>query len=119
MSQRRHLRAGDDLLEPAVSRSIEAMLLRPEDGAVAALALMIACSLDEMDEGTRGRMLGQTSGALLRCLAELRERSTAPAAHSRLQALREARVRQRRIGGSRISPRRPGAGGVHSSLCIP
>jgi hypothetical protein len=37
------------------------------------LALTLARSIDDMDAETKGRMLGQTSGALLRVLVELRQ----------------------------------------------
>jgi hypothetical protein len=88
------LRAVDDLLEPAVAEQVKALQCSPDDAGVVALALTLARTIDGMDDDTRGRMLAQTSGALLRALEVLEARVRArpvPAPRNRLHALHEAR----------------------------
>ena len=95
MAKRTPLRAVDGLLEPAVAETVQALQCGPGDVGVVALALELARTIDAMDDDTRGRMLAQTSGALLRTLEVLEARVRArPVANptSRLHALRESRM---------------------------
>jgi hypothetical protein len=61
-------------LTEAVTREVSARRLGPEDEGLVALARTLATTIDKMDEETRGRMLGQTSGQLLAVLKELATR---------------------------------------------
>ena len=93
----RHLRSADTLLEPAVRRQVDALDLGERDAGAVALALALARSIDEMDADTRGRMIGQTSGALLKVLDALQASAAAqpaPRRDSPLTRLREARAAQ-------------------------
>lgn len=90
---RSHLKAVDGLLEPAVAETVEALQIGSADVAVARLALLLARTVDGMDDDQRARMLPQHAGQLLRVLEVLRSSAQpSSAGFSRLQQLREARV---------------------------
>jgi hypothetical protein len=78
----------DASLVERVQATVDAFQIGPQHSALVGLALMLARTIDGMDDDVRGRMLGQTSGALLRTLDELRSSAT----------LREAAERQRSWG---------------------
>jgi hypothetical protein len=71
----------------------------PADSGLVGLALVLARSIDEMDAETRGRMLGQTSGALLHVSRELRIHAPAPRPPSKWDEMRPGAVAARGIGG--------------------
>jgi hypothetical protein len=62
----------DASLTERIQVSVDALSIGPADAALVGLALTLARSIDDMDSETKGRMLGQTSGALLHVLRELR-----------------------------------------------
>ena len=97
MAHKPPLRAADDLLAPAVERTIEAIDAPEQDAAVVALARVLARAVDRMPDGQRAVMLGQTAPQLLKVLNELEERARRrrtiqPGAPNRLQQLRAARA---------------------------
>jgi len=59
----------------AVAETIEALGCPKSDAAVAALARTVAETIDAMEGGQRGMMLGQTGPLLLRLLQELEGRA--------------------------------------------
>lgn len=61
----------DASLVERVQATVDALDVRPQHSAVIGLALLLARTIDGMDDDVRGRMAGQTAGALLRTLAEL------------------------------------------------
>jgi hypothetical protein len=65
----------DAKLVARVQASIDALNVGPADAGLVGLALTLARSIDSMDDETRGRMLGQTSGQLLQVLRELRKQA--------------------------------------------
>jgi len=65
------LPADASLVERAQA-TVDAFQIGPQHSALVGLALMLARTNRRMDDEMRGRMLGQTSGALLRTLDELR-----------------------------------------------
>ena len=71
-----------DFLTTRIQTTVDALQAGPADAALVGLALVLARSIDEMDAETRGRMLGQTSGALLHVLKELRLHAPAVPAQS-------------------------------------
>lgn len=86
------LRAADDLLEPAVAETVEALHVGPGDAALVQLALLGARTIDGMDDAERARLLPQHVGQLLRVLEVLRKGVRPSAGVSQLQRLREARI---------------------------
>ena len=73
--QKRPRIAHDGPLVPAVAETLDALQLGPEDAGTAALALMLARTIDNMDDEQRARMVAQTSGQLSRVLETLAARS--------------------------------------------
>jgi hypothetical protein len=65
-------------LTTRVQATVDVLQTGPADAALIGLALVLARSIDEMDETTRGKMLGQVSGAMLHVLQELRLHAPAP-----------------------------------------
>jgi hypothetical protein len=65
----------DANLVTRVHASIDALNVGPADAGLVGLAFTLARSIDSMDDETRGRMLGQTSGQLLQVLRELRKQA--------------------------------------------
>jgi hypothetical protein len=59
----------------AVDETIEALGCPKSDAAVVALARTVAETIDAMEAGQRGMMLGQTAPLLLRLLQELEGRA--------------------------------------------
>lgn len=59
----------------AVEETIAALGCPPSDAAVVALARTTAATLDSMQPGQRGMMLGQTAPLLLKLLQELEQRA--------------------------------------------
>jgi hypothetical protein len=91
--------ANVDLLAKRIQTTVDALQTGPADSALIGLALVLARSIDEMDAETRGRMLGQTSGALLHVLRELRVHAPAPRMPNKWDELRPGAVAARGIGG--------------------
>ncbi len=58
---------------------------------------MLARSIDAMDDETRARMIGQTSGALLHVLRELRQ-NAAPKPWSKWDEMKPGALERRRAG---------------------
>jgi hypothetical protein len=85
-------------LATRVQASIDALTVGPADSGLVGLALTLARSIDEMDAETRGRMLGQTSGALLHVLKELRQQAV-PKPWSKWDEMKPGAVTARGIGG--------------------
>ena len=85
----------DANLATRVQASIDALTVGPADSALIGLALALARSIDEMDEVLRGKMLGQTSGALLHVLRELRQNAT-PKPWSKWDEMRPGALAARR-----------------------
>jgi hypothetical protein len=97
----RHLRDADDLIGPALARTLAALGPPDEDAAMVKVAEVIAGILDAMPDGQRGMMAGQTVPQLVKVLEILDERSrrrAKPAAGrpNRLNQLRAARDSGRR-----------------------
>jgi hypothetical protein len=90
--------ANVDLLAKRIQTTVDALQTSPADSALIGLALVLARSIDEMDADTRGRMLGQTSGALLHVLKELRQQA-APRPWSKWDEMKPGAVAARGIGG--------------------
>lgn len=67
--------AEDARIAPAVEVTIEALACPKADAAVVALARAVAATIDGMEGGQRGMMLGQTAPLLLKVLQELEDRS--------------------------------------------
>jgi hypothetical protein len=62
-------------LATRVQATVDALQTGPADAGLVGLAYTLARSIDSMDDETRGRMLGQTSGQLLQVLRELRKQA--------------------------------------------
>jgi hypothetical protein len=75
MARKPALHTADDLLSPALGRTVAALDAPESDQALIALTMVLAASIDRMSNEERARMLGQTAPAYLRCLAELEQRS--------------------------------------------
>jgi hypothetical protein len=56
-----------------VQASVNALDITPADEALVGLALLLARTVDGMDDETPARMLGQTAGQLVGVLAALRK----------------------------------------------
>jgi hypothetical protein len=67
----------------AVDETIGALGCPASDAAVVALARTVAATIDGMQAGQRGMMLGQTAPLLLKVLQELEDRSRKRRAGSR------------------------------------
>jgi hypothetical protein len=65
----------DASLSQRIQMSVNALAIGPADAGLVGLAITLARSIDSMDDETRGRMLGQTSGQLLQVLRELRKQA--------------------------------------------
>jgi hypothetical protein len=85
----------DANLATRVQASIDALTVGPADSGLIGLALVLARSIDEMDADVRGGMLGQTSGALLHVLKELRQQAV-PKPWSKWDEMRPGAVPARR-----------------------
>jgi hypothetical protein len=91
----------DELLLPALERTLAAVDLPASDDALVALARAVAGSLDRMTRDQRVTMIGQTSPQLLRVLVELDKRvarrakpvSREPSALDRLRTVHSRVVR--------------------------
>ncbi len=95
MANARSLRSADALIGPGLTATLAAIEPVPADQALVSLARALAETADSMPPALRPTMLPQTSGQLVRVLAELEKRAAArrrPAARapSRLQQLRAA-----------------------------
>ncbi len=95
------LRPADDLVVPALARTLRALDPPDEDAAVVKLAEVVAQALDRMNDSQRTAMAGQTVPQLLKLLQELdaraRRRGQRPSrAPGALEALRGARVSGKR-----------------------
>jgi len=91
--------ANVDQLATRVQTTVDALQTGPADSALVGLALVLARSIDEMDAETRGRMLGQTSGALLHVLRELRAHAPSPRMPNKWDEMRPGALAARGIGG--------------------
>jgi hypothetical protein len=95
------LHDADQLLLPALERTLAAVDLPVSDDALVALARAVAGSLDRMTRDQRVTMIGQTSPQLLRVLVELDKRvarrakpvSREPSALDRLRTVHSGAVR--------------------------
>lgn len=95
-AKRRTLKPADHTLTGAVDATVAALRLDDEDNAVVRLAYTLAETIDDMDDETRAKMLGQTAGQLLNVLRELDTRSRRrglPRPNSRLQQFRDQHAR--------------------------
>lgn len=93
----RHLRDADDLIGPALAKTLAALGLPDEDAAMIKVAEVIAGILDAMPDGQRGMMAGQTVPQLVKVLEILdqrarRRRGQGMGRPSRLDQLRAARA---------------------------
>ena len=91
--------ANVDFLAKRIQTTVDALQTGPADSALIGLALVLARSIDEMDAETRGRMLGQTSGALLHVLRELRVHAPVPRMPNKWDEMRPGALAARGIGG--------------------
>jgi hypothetical protein len=71
----RNLRPAEQLIAPAIAETVSALDPPPSDAAVVRLAEVVAGTIDGMEDGQRGMMLGQTAPLLLKLLQELEERA--------------------------------------------
>jgi hypothetical protein len=85
----------DANLATRVQASVDALTITQADSGLIGMALVLARSIDEMDADVRGRMLGQTSGALLHVLKELRQQAV-PKPWSKWDEMRPGAVPARR-----------------------
>jgi hypothetical protein len=85
MARKPALHVVDDLLSPALARTVEAIGAPESDLALIALTVVLANAIDRMSNDERSKMLGQTAPAYLRCLEALEQR----AARRRVPAARE------------------------------
>ena len=93
----------------AVEETIGALGCPPSDAAVVALARTVAATIDGMEGGQRGMMLGQTAPLLLKVLQELEDRSRKRRA--RPGAGRASKVAQLRAAHAASPAKRKRAGG--------
>lgn len=98
MARKPALHAADDLLTPALERTIEAIGPPATDDALVALARILAHSIDKMTGDERVRLMGQTAPQVIKVLAEIetraaKRRKPADGPPSRLDQLRQARAR--------------------------
>lgn len=75
MARRPALHSADDLLAPAIERTIAAVDPPESDAALVALARIMARTVDRMTDAERAVMLGQTAPQVLRVLVELEQRA--------------------------------------------
>lgn len=94
---------------PAVEVTIAALGCPDSDAAVVALARTIAATIDGMQGGQRGMMLGQTAPLLLKTLQELEDRSRKRRARSATG--RPSKVAQLRAAHAASPGQRRRAGG--------
>jgi hypothetical protein len=80
-----------------VQASVNALDITPADEALVGLALLLARTVDGMDDETPARMLGQTAGQLVGVLAALRKQA-APKPWSKWDEMRPGVVASRRLG---------------------
>ena len=101
MAGNRRLRGAEQLLVPAVERTIKALNAPDTDAALIALVRRQAAIIDAMPDGVAVAMLPNHSGQFAKSLAELQARAVkrgqaAEARPSRLDALRAARATGRK-----------------------
>ena len=75
MARKTALRSADELLSPAIERTVQALDPPDSDDAVVALARILAKTVDRMTDAERAAMIGQTAPQLLRVLVELEQRA--------------------------------------------
>jgi hypothetical protein len=97
MAGNRVLRPADELIGPALARTVAAYDPPDSDAGLVRLAEVTAAAIDAMPAGVRATMLGQTAPLLLKLLVELdaraqRRQQPAKGAPNRLQQLRAARA---------------------------
>jgi len=88
MARKPPLHSADELLLPAVERTIAAVDPPESDDALCAVLRVLAGTLDRMSNAERRAMLGQTIPAFQRALVELedrRRRRAGPAAAPRVE----------------------------------
>ncbi len=69
------VRDADELVAPALRETIAALKPPASDNALVRLAEVVAATIDELEGGQRGMMLGQTAPMLLKVLVELEARA--------------------------------------------
>jgi hypothetical protein len=101
------LHSAEDLLVPALDRTLAALEPPAADDGLVALARVLAAALDRMSNAERRAMLGQTAPMYFKTLLELdaraaKRRKPVKRPPSQLDRLREARSRSvaRQHGGS-------------------
>jgi hypothetical protein len=93
------IRATDDLIEPAVTNTIDNLELRPQDHAAAELARHYAAAIDNSDDpqaaldrlGPKLLAALEQLGATPKARAAITKRTPSNAATNRLEQLRAAR----------------------------
>lgn len=75
MATKPQLRSADELLAPALERTVKALDPPDADAAVVALAMILAKTIDRMGDAERAAMIGQTAPQVLRVLKELDDRA--------------------------------------------
>jgi hypothetical protein len=98
-SRRKRLLVNATLIK-RVQASVNALEITPADEGLVGLALLLASTIDGMDDDTKQKMLGQTAGQLVGVLAALRKQA-APKRWSKWDEMRPGPVASRRIGAGR------------------
>jgi hypothetical protein len=75
MARKPPLHSVDELLSPALARTITAISPPASDAALVAVATVLAATLDRMTNEERATMLGQTIPPYMKVLAELEARA--------------------------------------------
>jgi hypothetical protein len=98
MPRKPPLHSVDDLLSPALERTLAGLDLPAADEGLVALARVLAGTLDRMSNAERRAMMGQTAPLYLKTLVELetraaKRRKPEPDRPSRLDELRRVHAR--------------------------
>lgn len=96
MPRKPPLHSVDELLSPALARTVKAIDPPATDDALVAVATVLAATLDRMSNAERASMLGQTIPAYMKVLTELEARAAKrrvpqrPTAPNPVRKMREA-----------------------------
>jgi hypothetical protein len=98
MARRPELHPADELLSPALARTLKAIDPPESDAALVALARVLAATLDRMSNAERVVMAGQTAPQVLKVLEALEARAAKRRGPERPQVVNPVHELRRAVG---------------------